>query len=81
MPGLLKKQMEKNKVYGSGGYQSSKLAAISDPLDFIASSEQMGLQAANLMLYIWQRNFHVRQEPHPRAQFVLFDDFSCSRVR
>lgn len=64
----LKKQMEKNKVYGTGGYQSSKLAAISDPLIFISSSEQMGLQADNLMLYIWQRNFHVRQEPHPRAQ-------------
>lgn len=57
-----------SKIYGTGGYKNSKLTAISEPLNFASSVGSNGLQAVDMMLYVWQRNFHVEKETHVKAQ-------------
>lgn len=61
-------QFGHSKIYGTGGYKNSKLTAISEPLNFASSAGSNGLQAVDMMLYVWQRDFHVEKEAHPRAQ-------------
>jgi hypothetical protein len=55
------------QMAGTGGYRSSKLATIDMPITFGASHESPGLQAADLLAYLFRRH-DAHAETDPRAE-------------
>ncbi|HEY4269066.1 MAG TPA: DUF3800 domain-containing protein [Galbitalea sp.] len=49
------RRAENYQIVGTGGYRSSKLATIQMPITFGSSADSPGLQAADLVVYLYRR--------------------------
>lgn len=61
-----RRQFESYQLLGTPGYRSSKLDLISSPIQFTSSKNAVGLQAADLAVYLRRRR-HTVTETHPKS--------------
>lgn len=62
---------ETSKVFGTPGYRSSRLPKLSAPLNFVDSRYTAGVQAADLVTYLYRRRSVTPAERHPAAQRTM----------
>jgi len=66
------------QLVGTGGYKSSKLTTIQMPITFGSSDQSPGLQAADLIVYLYRRHdAHV--ETNPKAAKSVHDLWAVLR--
>ncbi|MEO8094011.1 MAG: DUF3800 domain-containing protein [Pseudolysinimonas sp.] len=58
------RRVERYQLVGTGGYRSSRLESIEPPIQFGSSAESPGLQAVDLIVYLFRRkDSHVESNP------------------